>query len=158
MYWKENTWTITELHIARPWLTHCILLLSYWSLWCCSEYSGIGLHIDGLMQNCSNSIANTLESLQSCAKSPICVILNREECSRGCLWYQAMMSHWPAGWKPVNEICAWLAMPLGVVRSNGLRDGFYKTYEIGEKFLTTMRHWLLDFMNSTSVLIVNILT
>ena len=29
-------------------------------------------HIDGLMQDCSNSIANALELLQSCAKPSIC--------------------------------------------------------------------------------------
>ena len=31
------------------------------------------LYNDGLVQNCSNSIANALELLQSCTKPPICV-------------------------------------------------------------------------------------
>ena len=29
-------------------------------------------HIDGLVQHCTNSIANAVELLQSCAKSSIC--------------------------------------------------------------------------------------
>ena len=32
------------------------------------------LHIDGLVQDCSNSIANALELLQSCAKPLICLV------------------------------------------------------------------------------------
>ena len=33
-------------------------------------------HIDGLVQDCSNSIANALELLQSCAKASICLYVN----------------------------------------------------------------------------------
>ena len=37
----------------------------------CEHYAGYPLnaqHIDGLMKDCSNSIANTLELLQSCTE------------------------------------------------------------------------------------------
>ena len=34
------------------------------------------IYIDGLVQDCSNSIANALESLQSCAKPSICSLLS----------------------------------------------------------------------------------
>ena len=33
-------------------------------------------HIDGLVQDCSNSIANTLELLQSCTKPSICLSMS----------------------------------------------------------------------------------
>ena len=33
------------------------------------------LHIEGLAQDCSNSIANALELLQSCTKPSICIML-----------------------------------------------------------------------------------
>ena len=35
-----------------------------------------GIHIDGLVQDCSNSIANTLEILQSCMKPLICIYMS----------------------------------------------------------------------------------
>ena len=35
----------------------------------------VHVHIDGLAQDCSNSIANALELLQSCAKPSICLAL-----------------------------------------------------------------------------------
>ena len=37
----------------------------------------VTLHIDGLVQDCSNSIANVLELLQSCTKPSICVIFSQ---------------------------------------------------------------------------------
>ena len=33
------------------------------------------IFIDGLVQDCNNSIANLLELLQSCTKPPICALL-----------------------------------------------------------------------------------
>ena len=39
------------------------------------EYHDTGwYYIDGLVQDCSNSIANALELLQSCTKSSICTV------------------------------------------------------------------------------------
>ena len=35
------------------------------------------IHIDGLVQDCSNSIANAMELLQSCTKPSICAIYVR---------------------------------------------------------------------------------
>ena len=47
-----------------------------------SEFTDIIQHIDGFVQDCSNSIANALELLQSCAKPSICVF----SCDQAVLW------------------------------------------------------------------------
>ena len=45
-------------------------------------------YLDGLMQDCSNSIANALELLQSCTKPAICTyLLHITSCSRNVIFY-----------------------------------------------------------------------
>ena len=45
---------------------------SYGAQFCCLSYwQNMAEYIDGLVQDCSNSIANALELLQSCTKPSI---------------------------------------------------------------------------------------
>ena len=42
-------------------------------------------HMDGLAQDCSNSIANALELLQSCAKPSILLLTSLQQSCQGCI-------------------------------------------------------------------------
>ena len=57
----ESTASDSGLMAHKPWIEKCIQLYNI-------SQSHQGRHIDGLVQDCSNSIANALELLQSCAK------------------------------------------------------------------------------------------
>ena len=84
-----NTFRASLYQNLRPWLTHAICsskrkLLQSWSegfLEC--KLNKFHWNIDGLAQDCSNSIANALELLQSCAKVTSMVMITH--CSPGDL-------------------------------------------------------------------------
>ena len=59
----ENVWWRHHGLIFKLWTT------SYKHLTSSTQQSSFYVHIKGLVQDCSNSIAKTLELLQSCAKS-----------------------------------------------------------------------------------------
>ena len=70
--------------------------------WNISTYIHIHLHIDGLMQDCSNAIANALELLHSCTKLSISTLLN-VTCINLC-------SHQKGQWIVVGNLW-WMLLP-----------------------------------------------
>ena len=73
---SDQLWSSLPTHVcvSQPrWLhTKCLTYLcssKYTSTQC---YKNAHAHIEGLAQDCNNSIANALELLQSCAKPSIC--------------------------------------------------------------------------------------
>ena len=75
-----NTFRASLDQNLRPWFTHAICSSKRKLLQCCSEgfleckLNKFIWNINGLAQDCSNSIANALELLQSYAKSSICYL------------------------------------------------------------------------------------
>ena len=85
-------------------LIHGYAILNYIGL-----YNRIPLYIDGLAQDCSNSIANALELLQSCVKPSICTTLNlllNDQCKVTHIWIWdcITISHWPFSTYTLIEI------------------------------------------------------
>ena len=97
--WPSTAWAYSEQETEnRPWASLHDLMVSNPT---CCHCSPERVQVDGLAQDCSNSIANALELLQSCAKSSKCT----------CLWSRTKTQH-PKNqstWKLKNiiHVLAW---------------------------------------------------
>ena len=61
-------------------------------------------HIDGLVQDCSDSIANALESLQSCTKPSIYVLLQNNSPHKGLVMSSKNVQHKYRVYRKISNI------------------------------------------------------
>ena len=68
----------------------------------CSEIRQV-TNIDGLVQDCSNSIANALELLQSCTKPSNYIFMLPQKNTASLMWVYCQRSgYWLSGWLPCH--------------------------------------------------------